>query len=71
MTIAPYVPSEETRIYFHQMHELYSNLKKDLFLPSYVDLQLLSMGMSNDFIIALQEGSTMVRLGTAVFGEII
>jgi len=71
MTIAPYVPSEETRIYFHQMHELYSNLKKDLFLPSNVDLQILSMGMSNDFIIALQEGSTMVRLGTAVFGEII
>lgn len=69
MTIAPYVPPEETRIYFRQMHNLYYNLKKEISLPPNVNLQILSMGMSNDFIVALQEGSTMVRLGTAVFGE--
>jgi uncharacterized pyridoxal phosphate-containing UPF0001 family protein len=49
------------------MRELYDSLKKEKsFLPN-VDIEILSMGMSNDFIIALQEGSTMIRLGTAIF----
>ncbi len=38
-------------------------------LPSFVHLKELSMGMSSDYKIALEEGSTMVRIGTAIFGE--
>lgn len=67
MAMAPYIPPEDTRSYFRQMRELYDNLRKEKSLPQNVEIEILSMGMSNDFIIALQEGSTMVRLGTAIF----
>ncbi|MFX0185999.1 MAG: YggS family pyridoxal phosphate-dependent enzyme [Candidatus Hodarchaeota archaeon] len=67
MTMAPYIPPEDTRRYFRQMRELFNNLRKEKSLPKNVEIEILSMGMSNDFIIALQEGSTMVRLGTAIF----
>jgi hypothetical protein len=59
MTIAPYVESEETRPYFKQLKELVLICK----------LKHLSMGMSNDFEVAIEEGATMVRIGTAIFGE--
>ena len=59
MTIAPYVEPEETRPYFQKMKELASVCK----------LKHLSMGMSNDFEIAIEEGATMVRIGTAIFGQ--
>jgi PLP dependent protein len=58
MTMAPYVPAEETRPYFKKMKKLNNTL----------NLRYLSMGMSNDFEIAIQEGSTMVRIGSAIFG---
>jgi len=60
MTIAPYcTDKEETRPYFRQLKEL----AEKCFLKE------LSMGMSNDFEVAIQEGATMVRIGTAIFGE--
>lgn len=69
MTIAPYVPPEETRFYFKRMRTLFDNMKNFQALPSNVEMKILSMGMSNDYIIALEEGATMIRLGTAIFGE--
>jgi pyridoxal phosphate enzyme (YggS family) len=68
MTIAPYVPSEETRVYFQHMRNLFENLKADSSLPPNVEMKILSMGMSNDYLVALQEGSNCIRLGTAIFG---
>lgn len=59
MTIAPFVEPEETRPYFKKLREL--SLK--------CNLKELSMGMSNDFEVAIEEGATMVRIGTAIFGE--
>ncbi len=60
MTIAPYVSNpEEARPYFRQLKELASKCY----------LKELSMGMSNDFEVAIQEGSTIVRIGTAIFGS--
>jgi len=59
MTIAPYVTNpEEIRIYFRKLREL----------AEVCNLKNLSMGMSNDFEVAIQEGATIVRIGTAIFG---
>ena len=66
MTIAPYteVP-EETRPVFRQLWELRETLR----IRDYanVELRYLSMGMSNDFEIAIEEGANLVRVGTALF----
>jgi hypothetical protein len=59
MTIAPYVEPEKTRPYFRNLKELALNL----------GLRHLSMGMSNDFEVAIEEGATMVRIGTAIFDK--
>jgi hypothetical protein len=59
MTIAPFVEPEKTRPYFRKLRELA--------LAS--GLKHLSMGMSNDFEVAVEEGATMVRIGTAIFGK--
>ncbi|OGQ21579.1 MAG: hypothetical protein A3I05_03505 [Deltaproteobacteria bacterium RIFCSPLOWO2_02_FULL_44_10] len=58
--IPPYDPNPEaSRPYFRQMRELAEQL----------DLKELSMGMSHDFDIAIEEGATIIRVGTAIFGE--
>jgi hypothetical protein len=59
MTIAPLVEPEKTRPYFRKLRELALAAK----------LKHLSMGMSNDFEVAVEEGATMVRIGTAIFGR--
>lgn len=60
MTIAPLVENqEEARSYFRRLRELRDTL----------GLQELSMGMSDDFAVAVEEGATMVRIGRALFGE--
>jgi len=60
MTIAPYITdNEKTRPYFRQLKQL----------AQACDLKDLSMGMSNDFNIAIEEGATIVRIGTAIFGS--
>jgi pyridoxal phosphate enzyme (YggS family) len=67
MTVPPFTDDPEgARRYFRQLRELRDRLAtRDL--PS-VKLDVLSMGMSHDFEVAIEEGSTCVRIGTAIFG---
>ena len=57
---------EEVRPYFRQLRELAETI--DTLGLANVSMQELSMGMSHDFEVAVEEGSTMVRVGTAIFG---
>jgi pyridoxal phosphate enzyme (YggS family) len=67
MTVPPYREKpEEARRYFRELRELRNALNSRR-LPN-VQLQELSMGMSHDFTIAIEEGATIVRVGTALFG---
>lgn len=66
MMMAPHIEGEKTRIYFKQTKELLEELKKEY--PMY-PLKELSMGMSNDYKIAIEEGATLVRIGRALFEE--
>lgn len=59
---------EQVRKEFRRLKSFFENLKTRK-LPSNVSMKDLSMGMSGDFHIALEEGSTMVRVGSAIFGE--
>ncbi len=68
MTIPPWnEDAEETRPYFRRMSEIRNKIAARR-LPG-VGTQVLSMGMSGDFEVAIAEGSTCVRVGTAIFGE--
>ena len=68
MTIPPYFEDpEKARPYFARLRDLRDTLLKEGLDPGL--LRELSMGMSHDFDIAVQEGATIVRLGTAIFGE--
>ncbi len=62
MTIAPYISPSETRPFFRKMRELFDKERENR-----RNLAILSMGMSNDFEIAIEEGSNMVRVGSAIF----
>ena len=68
MTLGPNTNNEKTK---REAFELLRNIKEDLNRQIQLNKQLteLSMGMSGDFDLAIQEGSTMVRLGTALFGR--
>lgn len=59
--------TEQIRKEFKSLKTLFDTLKS-MSLPS-VNMQELSMGMSSDYTIALEEGSTLVRIGTAIFGD--
>jgi len=59
---------EQVRKEFKSLRSLFDTLKKTS-LPANCTMQELSMGMSGDYLIAVQEGSTLVRVGTAIFGE--
>lgn len=66
MTIPPLAANpENSRKYFVQLRQLRERLEKEFRLP----LPQLSMGMSGDYRIAVEEGATLVRVGTAIFGE--
>ncbi len=68
MTVAPYFENvEDARPYFKEMKNIFDEIKK-MNLKNF-DMKYLSMGMSNDYIIALEEGANMVRIGTAIFGQ--
>ena len=58
---------EDARPYFRRMREWFDRLR-DMDIPN-VSMHTLSMGMSDDCLVACQEGATMVRLGRALFGE--
>ena len=68
MTSAPFVADpEENRCYFKKLHELFVDIgKKNI---DNVTMDILSMGMTNDYEVAIEEGATMVRVGTGIFGE--
>ena len=67
MTIAPFVENpEENRVYFRKMRELSLDIKSKNI--DNIDMSILSMGMTNDYVVAVEEGATMVRVGTAIFG---
>jgi len=55
---------EKMRPYFKKLHKIRDHWQKD-----YPDLTELSMGMSNDYEVAIEEGATMVRIGTSIFGS--
>jgi len=66
MTIPPLAEdAEASRKFFVKLRDLRDQLQKEF----HVDLAQLSMGMTNDFPIAVEEGATLVRVGTAIFGE--
>ena len=68
MTIPPFLePPEAVRPYFAHLRDLRATLLREGLNPAM--LRELSMGMSHDFEIAVQEGATIVRLGTAIFGK--
>jgi len=67
MTIAPlYENPEDARPLFRRMYQLFQELKA-VNLPN-TDIQWLSMGMTNDYRVAVEEGANMVRIGTGIFG---
>jgi pyridoxal phosphate enzyme (YggS family) len=59
--------SEENRKYFKEMKKLFIDI--DLKNIDNVSMEILSMGMSDDFDIAVEEGANLIRLGTALFGK--
>ena len=67
MTIAPFVENpEENRDYFRSLKQLSLDIiSKNI---DNIDMNVLSMGMTNDYKVAIEEGATMVRVGTAIFG---
>ncbi len=68
MTIAPYVvDAEENRLYFRKIKQLSVDIaNKNI---DNVSMEILSMGMTGDYMVAIEEGATMVRVGTGIFGE--
>ncbi|MGL4344115.1 MAG: YggS family pyridoxal phosphate-dependent enzyme [Cellulosilyticaceae bacterium] len=67
MTVAPYVENpEENREIFKVLKQLSVDIQKQNM--NNIDMAILSMGMSNDYEIAIEEGANMIRIGTALFG---
>ena len=66
MCIPPVMGEPEVRKYFSAMHRLFLKLSQDRIEG--VDMRYLSMGMSGDYGVAIEEGANMVRIGTALFG---
>ena len=67
MTIAPFVENpEDNRVIFAKLHKLLLDIKSRNI--DNVNMNVLSMGMTNDYTVAVEEGATMVRVGTGIFG---
>lgn len=68
MTIAPYTEyPESNRVYFRKLRQLSVDIKNKNI--DNVDMNELSMGMTGDYQVAIEEGATLVRVGTGIFGE--
>lgn len=67
MTIIPKGTEEECREYFKKTHKLFLKLKDKRFRN--IKMEILSMGMSGDYKVAIDEGSNMVRIGQGIFGK--
>jgi pyridoxal phosphate enzyme (YggS family) len=67
MTVAPFTSdTKKIRDSFRQLFNIFNNIKDDI---KKEDFNILSMGMSNDYEIAIQEGSNLIRIGTLIFGN--
>ncbi len=67
MCVAPAVENaEDARIYFRKMNKLFVDIKSKNY--DNIDMVYLSMGMTHDFEVAIEEGANIVRVGTAIFG---
>lgn len=66
MCVPPALPPEETRPYFARMRTLFEQLRQTYPQQAF---DTLSMGMSHDYDVAVEEGATQVRVGTALFGQ--
>ena len=67
MTVAPFVENpEDNREYFKQMRNLFVDIRNKNY--NNIDMKYLSMGMTNDYEIAVEEGANIVRIGTGLFG---
>ncbi|NLZ93817.1 MAG: YggS family pyridoxal phosphate-dependent enzyme [Firmicutes bacterium] len=65
MAVPPYSDNpEDARPYFREMYQLYTKLR----VPG-VEMKILSLGMSNDFEVAIEEGANLVRIGSLLFGK--
>ncbi|RLB20031.1 MAG: YggS family pyridoxal phosphate-dependent enzyme, partial [Deltaproteobacteria bacterium] len=68
MTMGPFTGDpEDARPYFQKTRKIFEEIK-ELDIPG-VEMRYLSMGMSNSYKVALEEGANMVRIGTKIFGE--
>ncbi len=68
MTMGPFAGNpEDSRPYFKKTREIFKKLK-GMNLPD-VEMKVLSMGMSNSYRVAIEEGANLVRIGTMIFGE--
>ena len=68
MTIAPYTPNpEDVRWVFRDLRKLAVDIQRERIQN--INMEYLSMGMSNDFEVAVEEGANIVRIGSAIFGE--
>lgn len=67
MTIIPKGTDEENRNYFKKVKEIFDKLSKEKYTN--ISMEILSMGMTNDYKIALEEGSNLIRIGEGIFGR--
>ena len=67
MAIIPQGNEEENRFYFRKMKGVFADIKKQE--RERLTMEILSMGMSTDYVTAMEEGSNMVRIGTGIFGS--
>ena len=68
MTIAPFTDDPETnRVFFRKLKQLSVDIKSKNI--DNVSMDCLSMGMTGDYQVAIEEGATLVRVGTGIFGE--
>ncbi len=69
MFIAPFVDDpEEVRVYFRGMKSLFDRIKETI-EDDKLEMEHLSMGMTNDFEVAIEEGATLLRVGTGIYGK--
>jgi hypothetical protein len=66
MAMPPFLDPEAVRPYFRRLRHMLENLRESA--PQSANLTELSMGMSGDFEVAIEEGATLIRIGTALFG---
>lgn len=67
MTVIPKGDEVSNRKYFKNMKEIYDSLSKKMY--NNISMEYLSMGMSGDYQIAMEEGSNMIRIGEGIFGK--